>query len=193
MPSLIEVFHQRVTMIFERNNSLLYKYLVLIIFEKIVIFSNTSDLVKYSNFSLLSQFLYRLLQSFDLMIVVLSLLIIEAFLSRVPTIINEFWREGVIEQIKLLKTEKEINKLALVSLSRGGQRSNEQKMQGFAENNNGSNGKYESVAEKMKNLNNLINKIDKNVNEIYQPKLISNIKNSAEKKADPSKDRKSVV
>lgn len=183
MCSLIETFHQRVTLLFERNNSMLYKYLVLIILEKIIIYSNPADLIKFSNFSILSQFLYRLLQSFDLMIVVLSLLIIDAFLNRAPNIINEFWREGVIEQIKVLKNEKEINKLTLISLTRN-QRSNEPKLQGFGNNSNISNIKYESVAEKMKNLNNLINKIDKNINDIYQPKLISNVKNSNEKKIE---------
>ena len=118
------------------------------------------------------------MQSLDLMIVVLCLLIVDAFLNRTPNIINEFWREGVIEQLKNLKKEKEINRLTLVSLTRN--QKNDQKLQGFANNGNASNVKYESVAEKMKNLNNLINKIDKNINDIYQPKLISNIKNSNE-------------
>lgn len=184
MCSLVQTFYQRVTILYERNNSLLYKYLILIILEKIIIFSAPNDLIQYSNFSTLSQFLYRLLQSLDLMIVVLCLLIVDAFLNRTPNIINEFWREGVIEQLKNLKKEKEINRLTLVSLTRNPK--NDQKLQGFANNGNASNVKYESVAEKMKNLNNLINKIDKNINDIYQPKLISNIKNSNEKKPEPA-------
>ena len=184
MCSLVQTFYQRVTILYERNNSLLYKYLILIILEKIIIFSAPNDLIQYSNFSTLSQFLYRLLQSLDLMIVVLCLLIVDAFLNRTPNIINEFWREGVIEQLKNLKKEKEINRLTLVSLTRN--QKNDQKLQGFANNGNASNVKYESVAEKMKNLNNLINKIDKNINDIYQPKLISNIKNSNEKKPEPA-------
>ena len=193
MTSIIEVFYNRVTFLYERNTSLLYKYLILIILEKIIIFSNSQDLIKFSNFSGVSQFLYRLLQSLDIMIIALSLLIIDAFLNKVPNITNDFWREGVFEQIKILKNEKEINRLSLISLTRN-QRSNEQKLQGFG-NNSISNCKYESVAEKMKNLNNLINKIDKNINDIYQPKLISNIKNTNDKKNDgiPNNNKKNMI
>lgn len=187
MSSLIEVFYRRVTFLYERNASLLYKYIILIILEKIIIFSNNSDLSKFSNFSTLSQFVYRLLQSLDIMILVLGLLILDAFLNKVPIIINDFFREGVLEQIKQLKNEKELNKLSVASLTRN-QNNSEQKLHGFGST---MNCKYESVAEKMKNLNNLINKIDKNINDM--PKLISNVKNSNEKKNDAIVNKKTIL
>lgn len=195
MQSIINVFYSRITFLYERNPLILYKYIILIILEKIIIFANTQDLIKCSNFSLIAQFIYRLLHTFDLMIITLSLLIIDAMINKMPSILNDFVREGVMERLNFLKNEKEIAKLSLIPLSKNQRGNSEIKSwNSFANANNfNSNGKYESVAEKMKNLNSLISRIDKNINDIYQPKLISNIKSSQSQEQKPEGNKKNMM
>lgn len=194
MTSIIEVFYKRLIFLYERNSSILYKYITLIILEKIIIFSSSQDLIQNSNFSLISQFLYRLLNTIDLMIIVLTLLIIDAFLNKTPSILNELTREGVSERINCLKNESELNKLLLIPLQRG-QKDYKLLANSVNHSENGlrNSGKYESVAEKMRNLNSLINRIDKNINDIYQPKLISNIKTSQVQELRPEINKKNML
>ena len=84
--------------------------------------------------------------------------------------------KGILEYLKQLNEEKNCEKLEAISLVKKSNR-----FCYMTQNKYDFNQKYESVAEKMKNLNSLIMKFDNDIPEDTQPKFISNLKQSSKK------------
>ena len=81
--------------LFEKSNNLLLKYIILIIIEKMLTFSESFEVQKILKNVNLSNFLSQQLLSEDMMIVTITLLIIDVTIEKNPEIYVTFVREGL--------------------------------------------------------------------------------------------------
>jgi hypothetical protein len=88
------------TEIFEGNDDFFFKYLFLTCFRKISILLPEARLREHIQVSTLSNFISKILDSNDILIVVIMLLIIQSVVEKLPEIKNELSRHGVVSYLK---------------------------------------------------------------------------------------------
>lgn len=88
------------------------------VFEKLLLFGQTEDLVLQTNSQLVCSFLFKLLQQNDLMIISICLLSLENILEKLPLMINELLREGVIDRIQVYGEEKGLGSLGVKTIQK---------------------------------------------------------------------------
>lgn len=103
--------------IYESNNQALFRYLNLICVEKMLSFADEKTIKKVVDVRKLSFFVQKTIKSRDMLIVSISIQIIEQLVLKVPSIINCFYREGVINQLDQLRTSKSLQSLKIFRLS----------------------------------------------------------------------------
>lgn len=88
------------------------------VFEKLLLFGQTEDLVVQTNNPLVCSFLFKLLQQNDLMVVSVCLLALDNILEKLPLMINELLREGVIDRIQVYGEEKGLGSLGVKTIQK---------------------------------------------------------------------------
>lgn len=113
LEDMIVKFFPRVMNIYESNNELLFKYLNLICLEKMLYFSSQEIIAKIIDCQKLSFYVQRTIRSSDMLIVSITLQIIDHVVLKIPRIVDNFYREGVIDQLSSLKDSGELEHLKL--------------------------------------------------------------------------------
>lgn len=114
--NLIEKVGLRLPGIFENNAGTLFKYIVLISFQKLIEFSDTEVLSKQFDLQVIANFLSKLTTSNDIMIIAITFIIVDLLITKIPETYVILTREGVIDCIKALSSLTEANKLEAYSV-----------------------------------------------------------------------------
>ena len=80
--SIVEIIFYQLPNIYESSNNLLLKYLILIIMEKIILFMDESQIKQVIEKSNLMNIIPRLINSEDIMIITITLLIVDQILQK---------------------------------------------------------------------------------------------------------------
>lgn len=117
MSGIIEKTASRLPTVYDSNQSPMYKYLVLIILEKIFSNADDSELKRVLEPTFLSLFLSKLTESTDIMVIALTLLLLEVVCPKIPHVTTSLAREGVIGFVAKLTEPETTQKLDIVSLT----------------------------------------------------------------------------
>ena len=115
--NLIEKVGVRLPGIFENNAGTLFKYIVLISFQKLIEFSDTESLAKQFDLQVIANFLSKLITSNDIMIIAITFIIVDLLITKIPETYVILAREGVVDYIKALSSVTETNKLEAYSVT----------------------------------------------------------------------------
>lgn len=113
---LVQTVFPRIADIFEFSNKIMVRYIVLIIMEKMLSFSEKSEILPYMGNGRIYSFLTQLMSSDDLMINSVFLLIIQIFMDKIPEVYHNFYREGIIDKLEKLSDVKTQPKLQIYML-----------------------------------------------------------------------------
>ena len=113
---LVQIVFPRIADIFEFSNKIMVRYIVLIIMEKMLSFSEKQEVMPHMSNGRIYFFLTQLMASDDLMINSVFLLIIQIFVEKMPELYHIFYREGIIDKLEKLSDVKTQPKLQIYML-----------------------------------------------------------------------------
>jgi len=111
LQTILERIGVRLPSIYENNTGSLFKYLVLISFEKMIEFSDPEHLRKTLNLQQIANFISKLTTYNDIMVISVTLIVTELLIAKLPEAYVILTREGVIDYIKSLSSMTEAMKL----------------------------------------------------------------------------------
>jgi len=111
LQTILERIGVRLPSIYENNTGSLFKYLVLISFEKLIEFSDPEHLRSVLNLQQIANFISKLTTFNDIMVISITLIITELLITKIPEAYMILTREGVIDYIKSLSSMTEAGKL----------------------------------------------------------------------------------
>ena len=113
---LVQIVFPRIADIFEFSNKIMVRYIVLIIMEKMLSFSEKQEVMPHMSNGRIYFFLTQLMASDDLMINSVFLLIIQIFVEKMPELYHIFYREGIVDKLEKLSDVKTQPKLQIYML-----------------------------------------------------------------------------
>ena len=114
---LVQIVFPRIADIFEFSNKIMVRYIVLIIMEKMLSFSEKQEVMPHMSNGRIYFFLTQLMASDDLMINSVFLLIIQIFVEKMPELYHIFYREGIVDKLEKLSDVKTQPKVQIYMLS----------------------------------------------------------------------------